>query len=329
MRGESLLNVGHDGLLSLLAIGLLARGEFLHLGLGGADGQALLDDETGDLHAMGGAFDTEQGLGMAGGKLALADVALELLVEREKTDAVGDRGTGLAEAVRDGVLRQLEVVHQLGDADGLFDGVEVGALQVLDESQDGAGVVLGVKDAGGDGLLADQLEGAETALAGDDLVAVLHLADDDRLHEALGADRVGEFLHLRVVEVAAGLMGVRDDGSQRQFLQQQTGSDRRGDGSGSRCSDRRRRRGSGDRHGGLGHAASDEGTETATEGFLGRSGHGAFEKGQRPAVSGCGTKISTSALRAAGEARLFAFRIQSGLEPLRRAILMTVSPDFT
>ena len=53
------------------------------------------------------------------------------------------------------------------------------------------------------------------------------------------------------------------------------------------------------------------------------------EENQRPEVSGCGTKISTSAFSAEGVAMLFAFRIQSTLEPRRWAIFVMVSPDLT
>ena len=270
MRGETLLDVGHDGLDGLLALGLLGRGELLDLGFGGADGQAFLDDESGDEHAVRGVLDAEQGLGVTGGKLALAEETLDVVVEGEEADAVGDRRAGLAEALGDGVLREVEVAHERGEAEGFIDRIEVGSLEVLDEREHGAGSVAGLEDAGGDGLLADQLEGAEAALTGDEFVALLHLTDDDRLHEAFRTDRVGEFLDLGVVEIAARLAGIRDDRGQRQLLQQETRSDRR------------RGRGGRLRGGGLGgglgglDASADERTETATEGFLRRSGHGAL-----------------------------------------------------
>ena len=276
MGGEALLDVGDDGLDGLFAIGLLGRSELLDLGFGGADGEAFLKDEAGDLHAMGGVLDAEQGLGMAGGKLALAEVTLELVVEGEETDAVGDRRTRFAEALGDGILREVEVAHERSEAEGFVDRVEVGALKVLDEREHGAGSIAGLEDARGDGLLADELEGAEAAFAGDELVAVLHLADDDRLHEPFGADGVSEFLHLGVVEITARLAGIRDDRGQRQFLQQETRGDRRGD---RRGGGRLSRHGRDGRSGGLGDASADEGTETATEGFLGRSGHEGFFKG--------------------------------------------------
>ena len=211
MGGEALLDVGDDGLDGLLAIGLLGRSELLHLGFGGADGQAFLDHETGDLHAVGDVLDGEQGLGVTGRKLALTHVTLEFVVEGEETDAVRDAGARLAETFRDGFLGEAKVTHQRGEAQGFVDGIEVGTLQVLDEREHGAGSVAGLEDARGNGLLADQLEGAETAFAGDEFVAVLHLPDDDRLHQAFGANGVRKFLHLSVVEITARLARIRDD----------------------------------------------------------------------------------------------------------------------
>ena len=219
---------------------------------------------------MRGVLDAEQRLGVTGGKLALAQESLEVVVEGEETDTVRDGRARLAEALGDGVLREVEVAHERGEAEGFVDRIEVRTLEVLDEREHGAGSIAGVDDAGGDGLLADELERAEATLAGDELVAVLHLADDDRLHEAFGADRVGEFLHLGVIEIAARLAGIRDDRGQRQFLQQETRSDR----SRGRCRGRHRD----GRRDGLRrlHATADEGTETATEGLLRRGGHVGF-----------------------------------------------------
>jgi hypothetical protein len=120
---------------------------------------------------------------------------------------LADGRARLAEALGDGVLREVEVAHERGEAEGFVDRIEVRALEVLDEREHGAGSVAGLDDAGGDGLLADELEGAEAAFAGDELVTVLHLADNDRLHESFGADRVGELLDLGVVEITAPLAG--------------------------------------------------------------------------------------------------------------------------
>ena len=148
---------------------------------------------------------------MTGGKLALTHVTLKLVVEGEETDAVCDAGARLAETFRDGFLGEAKVTHQRGEAEGFVDGVKIGPLQILDEREHGTGSVTGVEDARGDGLLADQLEGAETAFAGDEFVAVLHLPNDDRLHQAFGANGVRKFLHLGVVEITARLARIRDD----------------------------------------------------------------------------------------------------------------------
>ena len=148
---------------------------------------------------------------MTGGKLTLTHVTLKLVIEGKETDAVRDAGARLAETFSDEFLRQAEIAHQRGEAQGFVDGVKIGPLQILDEREHGTGSVTGVEDARGDGLLADQLKGAETAFAGDEFVAVLHLPDDDRLHQAFGANGVRKFLHLGVVEITARLARIRDD----------------------------------------------------------------------------------------------------------------------
>ena len=163
---------------------------------------------------MGDVLDAKQGLRVAGGKLTLPHIGLELIVEGEETHAVCNAGARLTKTIGDGFLREAEVTHERSEAEGFIDSIEISALQVLDEREHGAGSVAGLEDARGDGLLADQLEGAEATFAGDELVAVLHLADDDRLHEAFRADGVGEFLHLGVVEITARLAGIRDDRSE-------------------------------------------------------------------------------------------------------------------
>ena len=217
MGAETLLDVGDDGLFGALALGLLGRGERLDLGLGGADGETLLDDQAGDLHAVGLLLKPEQNLGVTGRKLPLAEVAEDFAVELQETDEVGDAGAGLAEAIGDRFLREVEVAHQRGHADGLVDRVEVGPLQVLEERQHGAGGVTGFDDAHRDELLAELLEGAQATLAGDELVATLDLTHDDGLEQPLGADGLSEFLDGGLVELFTRLVRVGDDGGDRQF----------------------------------------------------------------------------------------------------------------
>ena len=53
------------------------------------------------------------------------------------------------------------------------------------------------------------LRGAPAAFAGDDLKAIADLADDDRLDDAVGADRLRQLLQPRIVDMVARLEVVR------------------------------------------------------------------------------------------------------------------------
>ena len=93
-----------------------------------------------------------------------------------------------------------------------FHGVEVFALDVLDEGHFHHVLVVGGADVGGYGLEPGQLGGSEAALAGYDLVLVgAGLAQGDGLYDAYFAYAVGQFLQRLGVELAAGLVGVGDN----------------------------------------------------------------------------------------------------------------------
>ena len=99
-----------------------------------------------------------------------------------------------------------------------FDGVQVLALEVLDQGPLGEGLVVQLAEDGGDVLKVCESGGAPSAFAGDDFVgafaALLWLvdgcggADDDRLHEAIGLDGVGQSFEGGLIKDFAGLMRV-------------------------------------------------------------------------------------------------------------------------
>ena len=94
---------------------------------------------------------------------------------------------------------------------GDFDGVEVLALDVLDEGDFHQAVVGEVLNDDGDFLEAGDLGGTETAFAGDQLVVAGGFADDEGLDDAVLADGLGQFLEALGLEDGAGLEGVRLD----------------------------------------------------------------------------------------------------------------------
>src|SRR5450756_2792001 len=118
----------------------------------------------------------------------------------------------LAYPLRDLVVRETELVGQAPQAARLFNGVEVGALQVLDESEHELLVVAGVAahDRGDRGQ-AREPRGAPPALAGDELEAVGQLSHEQRLEHAVKSDRFGELAQRFGVESRADLLVRRSD----------------------------------------------------------------------------------------------------------------------
>ena len=102
-----------------------------------------------------------------------------------------------------------ELVDQLAVGVRLLDRVEVRALEVLDERQLELLAIGELADDRRDALQAGQPRGADAALAGDELVAVEGLGDEDRLDDAVLADARGERLELGFVAFA----GAADAGS--------------------------------------------------------------------------------------------------------------------
>ena len=107
----------------------------------------------------------------------------------------------------------VEVVEQDGDRPGFFDRGEILADDVLDQGElERSGAFDARVDERGNRRLAGELSRAPAPLAGDQLVPAGGVwADDDRLQHASLADRIGERAERLLVEMLAGLVGVRMD----------------------------------------------------------------------------------------------------------------------
>ena len=97
-----------------------------------------------------------------------------------------------------------------------LDRVEVLPLQVLDERDLQLRLVIQLTDDGRDALESRGCGRAQASLAGDESVAIDRLGDEDGLQDAVLADALRERGHLRLIEAAPGLMGVRADAVDRE-----------------------------------------------------------------------------------------------------------------
>ena len=166
---------------------------------------------------------------MALGDVALAQGVLDRRVEVEEAEGVGDRGPGAADSGRDLVLGQPELVGQLAVGVGLFHGVEVRALDVLDDG-DGKLVALGeLADDGRDVVQPGHLRGANAPLAGDELVSVQDLRDEHGLEHAVDGDARRKALQRLLLDALAGLIWVAFDPGDRDLDGRGAGRARLGD----------------------------------------------------------------------------------------------------
>ena len=144
--------------------------------------------------------------------LAILERFLHGFGEAEEAQGVGDGRALLAHAQGHGLLGEAALVDQPLETQGSLDGVEVLALDVFHDGQLEHGHVVGLADVGRDLGQAGHAGGAVAPFAADDLVAGRSgLPQRERLDDAQGADRVGEFGQRFGIEAFARLVGVGDD----------------------------------------------------------------------------------------------------------------------
>ena len=163
------------------------------------------------LEQGGDVVDGEQGARMAHRELSGSNAGAHLLGQTQQAKVIGDRRAVLAD--RDGnlLLRQSRLVAEPLVGLRFLDGIEVLALDVLDQRGLEEFLVADLGDVDRQLQQAGDLRCPPAALAGDDLEALALAAHDDRLHQARAADRLGQFLQLHVVEASSRLQRVGVD----------------------------------------------------------------------------------------------------------------------
>ena len=129
----------------------------------------------------------------------------------KQADEVGDGRAVDLDAAGQLFLGALILINVALERLGLFDRVEVFALDVFDDRQLGHLPVVDFADQDGHLAPVGCLGGAQAALAGDQFVVVANEADDQRLQNAVGANAVGQIGDLGFFECLARLVRVADD----------------------------------------------------------------------------------------------------------------------
>ena len=135
------------------------------------------------------------------------DERLHLGIEIEKADRIRDRGTVFADALGDFLLLQTKFLGQSRISLGLFERIEILALEVLDQGHLEHVAVRGIAH---DHRHLRQLQlgrGPPAALAGDELVFAVDETHDERLDHPVFADRIDQFGEILLVESLPWLQG--------------------------------------------------------------------------------------------------------------------------
>jgi len=148
--------------------------------LGLSDGQFLPDDRIEDsVLELGGQ--ATQGAPVALGQTPIGDGRLDARCQIEQAKRVRHGGPGSPDPGRDLVLAEPELIDELPIRRGGLERVEILALEVLHERELELAAVRELSDDCRDALETGRLGRPKTALAGDELVAVDGLGDQDRL----------------------------------------------------------------------------------------------------------------------------------------------------
>jgi len=150
-------------------------------------------------------FEGEKGAGVSHGEAVFGNKLLHLEGEPEEAQHVGDGGPVFAGALGDLLVGQVEFAVETLEGVGDFDGVEVFALDVLDESDFHEAVVGDVLDNDGHVMKAGDAGGAKAAFTGDELIAVVRAPYDEGLDDAVFSNGLGEFLEALRGERGTGL----------------------------------------------------------------------------------------------------------------------------
>ena len=173
--------------------------------LGFADGEGAGDDVAGELALRRIIGDTGDRPGVAHRQRARREVVSDLGGQAQQPQVVGDGRAVFADGGRNRFLRELQFVGQAAIRLRFLDRIQVFALDVFDQRDREQ---VGVGDVANDDRHLEKacaLCGAPAPLASDDLVTAVDQAHEDRLNDAVAADRLRELFEPPLIDLLARL----------------------------------------------------------------------------------------------------------------------------
>ena len=148
---------------------------------------------------------------MALGQAVVMQSLRHRLLQPQQTQLVGHGGLAAAQLFRRLLLAEAVAAEQAGDGGRLLHVVQVPALEVLDQGQQGGVLLIHPGQQTGHLPQPGDPRRPPAALAGHQLVDCALLPDGERLQNAVGGDAGRQLLQTLRVEPAAGLLGVGTD----------------------------------------------------------------------------------------------------------------------
>jgi hypothetical protein len=158
-----------------------------------------------------GLSDREQGAGVPGRDPATRKQYPRMLRQLGQPQRVGDVTAAFPDNARDFALRMAVLGSKLGVACSLFERVEIGPLDVLDNSDFERLAVAGLEHDDWDLVLSSPLGRTPSPLAGNNLISICDTWDgtnEDRLYDSALPDRRGQLLEFGLVEPFARIARV-------------------------------------------------------------------------------------------------------------------------
>jgi len=146
---------------------------------------------------------------MPEGELPFLDERLDFVRETKEPQGISDRSSIAADAAGDLLLGQSQPFDEPLIGLGFLDGIEVFALDVLNEREFQHLFIRDIADDGRDLQRSSQLSRSPSAFPSDDLIAKATATHDDRLYQAVSADRISQLAQPLFIISSARLIGTR------------------------------------------------------------------------------------------------------------------------
>ena len=202
-------------LRSLTLLHLRGAGCMVHQFLSCANRQALIHNLLRQSLNLSLVSQSQQGTRVAGGENTRRNATLDQSRQLQQTNRVRNLRARTANTLSQLLLSRVEFLHELLVCRCLFNGVQLTAVQVLQQGVTEQITIFSLTDNRGDSVQASRLGCTPATLTHNQLIlfgtVFARGAHDDRLQNANLTHRVDELLHVLLIEVGTGLLAVRVD----------------------------------------------------------------------------------------------------------------------